>query len=458
MRGCALALVVVVAACGDNPEVIESIDAVSGARIKLERWLYEDGTTHVDPSGFYDIRLSTRCTARTWGDDLLRCVPVAGEALYTDASCTTVVGMAGLVTPDPEHVSDSNVSHFIGYDWIAGEPRPTRLYSAGDPNPTTPVSTYYSRRNGQCQGPFGAPGGDFYAITSELAPTIMPVLEEAELGADRLGLRVLTTTDGLRVPIGLHDRALDMACNPAAHGESVVCEPSDAAYPTDWFEDAECTAPVILVFEGDPMPQLVRTIDEGGCPIYAPLGDDISTPLYYASAGGCVRSDPGMGFHRLRVGAAVDLPLLDREVVDAQTRRLAEMTLTDAIDPTLRFTSDRLLDRAIRAECRREQNGDVAQCIPAVTTYGFTLYESGCTIPVPVVELPQRTCTPITFARMSPFEAPTWHAIGDPVRRQLHSNNGSCSPYVSPSGRELRALGPALPDDTFVHALKYGER
>ena len=171
-----------------------------------------------------------------------------------------------------------------------------------------------------------------------------------------------------------------------------------------------------------------------------------------------MRSDPGSGFQRFSVGAPVDLPLLDREVEDAQTRRLAEMTLTDASDPTLRFGSDRLLDRAIRAECKRELTGNVAQCIPAVTTYGYTLYESGCTVPVQVVELPQRTCTTVAFARMSPFETPTWHAIGDPVRRQLHSNNGSCSPYITAPGRELRALGPALPDDTFVRALKYGER
>jgi hypothetical protein len=457
MRSWAIVLALV-AACGDDRVVLESIDAVSGSRIKLERWLYEDGTTHVDASGFYDVRLSTRCTARTWSDDMLRCVPVAGEALYTDADCTMLIGVAALVTPDPEHVSDTNVSHFIGYDWIDGEPRPTRLYTAGDP--TTAPATYYSRRDGMCEGPFSAPGAEFYEIASELAPTVMPVLEEVELGAGRLGLSVLTTTDGLSIPLGLRDRALDVGCRPAAHGDGVVCEPFDVGFLEAWYADAECTAPVILVFGDDPAPSLVRTTDAAGCSAYAEPGPEISTPLYYASTGGCVRSDPGTGWRRLTLGSPVELPSLELEIADAGSRRLAPLTLTDASDPALRFTGERLLDRAIRAECVREQTGDVARCIPAATVSAFTLYESGCAIPVEVAEVPARSCGgALAFARKPMFDVPpTWHAIGEPVRRQLHSNNGSCSVYVPAAGRELHVIGPALPDDTFVRALKYGER
>ena len=44
-----------------------------------------------------------------------------------------ILTLAGNITVDGfefsgAHVPDANVSHFIGYDWVDGRPRPSRLY------------------------------------------------------------------------------------------------------------------------------------------------------------------------------------------------------------------------------------------------------------------------------------------------------------------------------------------
>lgn len=445
-------------ACGDDRVVVEPVEPLSGTRIKLERWLYEDGTTHVDASGFFDVRLSTRCTPRAWGDDVVRCVPVAGEALYTDADCTSVVGVAALVSPDPTHVPDANVSHFIGYDWVDNRPRPSRLYPAGDA--ATAITAYYSWRDGTCAGPFGAPSGAaYYAVGAAIPPTTMPALEEVELGSGRLALRVLTSTDGLRVPVGIRDRELEVACRSAARDDGAVCEPIGAREPDGWFSDASCQLPLVLVDVSEVPPAVVRTRDEAGCQSYAALGSEIATPTYFGNTSGCTRVDPGSGWRTFTLGEPVTLPLLDRAVVDTGARRLAPALLTDTSDPSLQFAGEQLVDRALRAECRRELDGDVATCVPATYTTAFTLYEPGCVIPIAVTEVAAPTCSPVVFARSFALDAGvTWHAIGEPIRTTLHVNDGSCSPYTPRAGTALHGVGPALPDDAFLRGLKYGER
>src|SRR5687767_4599002 len=102
----------VLAACGDNALPQEPLFAgLSGSRIKLQWYLYQDGARELDTTAFYDAGLHARCAPLKWGDDTLRCVPPADDTVFTDADCTTEIGRSINTRPK---------THFIGYDWIAG--------------------------------------------------------------------------------------------------------------------------------------------------------------------------------------------------------------------------------------------------------------------------------------------------------------------------------------------------
>ena len=78
-------VLLVLAACGDNVLVDPVTDAISGTRIKLQGYRYDDGTEQTEPFEYYDTLVHTTCRAVTWADGVVRCGPVADEALYTDA-------------------------------------------------------------------------------------------------------------------------------------------------------------------------------------------------------------------------------------------------------------------------------------------------------------------------------------------------------------------------------------
>src|SRR5258706_15581040 len=82
-----------VAACGDNIPPEDILASVSGSRIVLQVYGYDDGARQVDTSVLYDLRLHSRCNAQPWADGVVRCVPEADDAVYTDAACTTLIGL-----------------------------------------------------------------------------------------------------------------------------------------------------------------------------------------------------------------------------------------------------------------------------------------------------------------------------------------------------------------------------
>lgn len=452
-------LLIVLAGCGDAGTVVVQIEAVSGERIKLEKFLYADGTREVDASGFFDTRLHTRCTARTWADGIVRCVPVAGDAIFTDATCTTAVGVAAHLSGGPANPVDANwVTHFIGYDVVDGITLPARLYSAGAQ--TDPVAQYFARQDGMCVGPLSAPvDTTFYSLANEIDPTAMPVFEQTELGTGRLALRMLGTIDGMRVPFELYDRELDMPCTPMLRTDGVRCEPYDAFEPT-WFLDSLCSTPVVVVEADEPLPPLTRFADNIGCASYAPTAAEVTAPLYRRFGSACIRTSTSGGQRAFTLGDPVVLPALAHTIEDDHDRRLAHVTLQDGEDRELRFPGTRLYDRAIRGECRREVTGDSARCIPAVTRFATTAYRGNCSVPVQVVELPARTCVPIEFATtIVDGSTPTLHAIGNRVDELLSwPSEEGCVPFAPTHGHVAHYVGPALPPETFMSALRYGER
>lgn len=452
MTRVAAILLVVVAACGDDRVVLESIDSVSGTRIKLEKYIYEDGTGQVDHAGFYDTRLHTRCTPRVWADGVLRCVPVAADALYTDAACSTAIGVG--TTLHGGSLDLTWATHFIGYDRVDGESVPIRLYRAGEP--TDAIGSYYERRDGECIGPLTAPGGTYYELSEELASTAMAELTKVEAGTGRLVLEMLSTLDGMRVATGLRDRLLDGPCTPTEHPGGARCEPEGVPQPSR-FSDSACTAPA-LVFDVDaPAPRFASVVGEDGCASYASVGGEITGAVYQRVGEACVRQTLGGSLRALVLGDTIEVPSFERTIDETDAGRLSSVTLRDTEDLDLRFTAPALVDRAIRADCRRELVGEIMRCIPATTRPASTLYDA-CVVPVAVVELPARTCMPIAFATLAAIDGSgtALHVIGDRVPRTL--TDSACVPYTPQPGMVLHVIGPALPPETFMSAVKYGER
>ena len=105
-----VALVVACAACGDNlPAGPELIIAVSGTRLAVQKYRYDDGTELAVGNELYDTELHARCRSQRWIDDTVRCVPVVDEAVYSDAACTELVGLGRTI---------EKPTHFVAYDQI----------------------------------------------------------------------------------------------------------------------------------------------------------------------------------------------------------------------------------------------------------------------------------------------------------------------------------------------------
>ena len=59
-----LVAVLACAACGDNLHRDDLFTAVSGSRLALQKYRYDDGTEQAVANEFYDTQIHTRCTPR----------------------------------------------------------------------------------------------------------------------------------------------------------------------------------------------------------------------------------------------------------------------------------------------------------------------------------------------------------------------------------------------------------
>ena len=442
----AIAVALGLCACGDNRQVDDLFEAVSGSRLKLEWHLYPDGTRQAETTAFYDLDVHARCTPQRWIDDVIRCVPIADDAIYIDATCENLVGRARTI---------EKPTHFIGYDTLAGTTLPARLYRAGPT--TTPVSQRYEVRDGMCVGPFSTPSDlTYYQLVDEIAGADLLAVRDAEVGAGRLALAYRATDDGLRLPTGLRDRDLDLPCTPMAGADGGFrCAPTEAATPS-YFRDPACEQAVITVADGAAAPTIATLADPSGCARYHAVGGEVTGPLYRRDSAACTRVTPTPTPRQFPVGAELELPILDRTIEDASARRLQRIILGD---DQLRFVDDRLYDTATGAECVRRASGDVMRCLPAVVANATMLRTPSCTGEVLVAEIPQHTCERIGFATAFGRQQVTIHAVGARAADTLYQLTGAgCQPYPGAPRHELRTLSPAIAPETFPAAVRYGER
>jgi len=432
-----------VAGCGDNRHPADLFTAVSGTRLALQKYRYDDGTEQAVATEFFDTANHTRCTPQAWPDGALRCVPVADDAVYVDPACTMAIGLGRTI---------AKPSYFIRYDVSQTGRAPAQLFRAG--GSTAAISQYYERGGDACQGPIAVPADvrTSFELGDELdGGALVALHDDDELGDSVLGLRLRTTDDGLRVPLGLRDRALDVACVPRRQGDgSVGCEPSGAA-PAAYFRDPGCSEPVVAAAAP---PAIALVIEPSSCASYRGVGREVAPPVYRRDGDACSAVAAPADGRLFAVAAPIELPALGRALEIVPGRRLERIILDH---DALRFVQDRLFDTETGAECERRAFRDATRCIPASAIPAITLFMAGCTVQVRVAEIPQRTCQPQAFATTArPFQL---HAVGEPTTEPLFALVGdACTPYASPAGLALHTLGPALDPASFMAAIYYGER
>lgn len=439
------------AACGDNapPGEADVFAATSGARLSLQKYRYDDGTEQTVAGEFYDLQLHTRCTPLAWSDGALRCVPVADDAVFSDAGCTALVGVARTI---------AKPTRFIVHDTGPAGRVVARVVQAG--GAAAPVSQFWEPAGGACVGPTPlAPGPGmvtFFTVGDDVDPGSLVELHDREVGDGRLGLVVRESDDGMRVLAGLHDRELDADCAPAVQDDgSVACEPTAAA-PASLFVDPGCGEPVIATTSAPP-PALARRAEPSGCARYYRVGREMAPPLYRRDGDACMPVDAPVDGRLFALDAPVALAPLGRSLAPTAGRRLARVLLDPGLASGLRFADDRLYDPELGTDCRPRNLRNALRCIPVTAAPAATLFLDGCTTQAAVAALPRHSCEPLGFATTNrPFQIRT---IGAATAAAVFGfSGGVCLPVTTTPDTELRALGPPIDLTAFVEAIYFGER
>ncbi|HSS02296.1 MAG TPA: hypothetical protein VLM79_34795 [Kofleriaceae bacterium] len=441
-RRFAIVVCAVCAACGDNsPAGAELVTAVSGTRLAVQKYRYDDGTELAVGNELYDTELHARCRAQRWIDDTVRCVPVVDEAVYSDAACTELVGLGRTV---------DKPTLFLAYDHRAGATIAARLFRADVQRAA--ISQSYAMVDGACTGPMpvSLDGTNFYEIGDELDGSALMALRDGELGDGRLAVQLREADDGLRLPFGVVDRTLGAACAPRFQSDGgMACEPLDAP-PAVYFSDPGCSVPAIAV--GATVPAIASVVEPSGCARYYRVGHEVSPPVYRRDGAACTAVTAVVG-RVFSVDAPLELPALARSPEAVRGHRLQRVILEH---DGLRFLDDRLLDTATGVPCSPRTLGDDTRCLPtSVASIG--LFTDACTTAVRAAELPRPICEPIAFATTNrPFQL---HDLTDPPPGPLFRRDlDGCRLYTGSVGTELRGLGPPLDLTTFVGGVYFGER
>ncbi|HVV86662.1 MAG TPA: hypothetical protein VHE35_26570 [Kofleriaceae bacterium] len=450
MAGALAVAVANVAACGDDLTSDAPLAPRDGTRLAASWFAFADGARLPEPfgafEGLFDRVEHTTCVQQPWADGVDRCTPTqVGQALYTDAACTQVVGRASV---------NETPTHFVGFDWVRGSAHQARLYRAGAP--IAPIGAFYERRDGTCSGPLPAPVGySYYASAGEVDVGRLPQLTIQLVGDGRLAMWVTTSTDGLWLPTSVVDTELNDPCSPGIDRDGRLrCLPD--AQTTTTFADPACTHPVFVSEPSVGPPSLIVAVTgRDGCSTYHGLGDPIDTAVYsLQSDGACVARPLGGGETVFDTSGEVTPVELQRSVEPASGRRLQQIVYEGG---GAHFVDvERLHDTATHADCKPAGVADRLRCLPAQIAPTATLFTSStCAIPIDVVLDAHPTCGAASFATTpDDMAVDVLHVIGDPVATPLFTGGvGNCTPFVAPPGVTVRAVGPALDPSVFVHGV-----
>ena len=435
----AVAIVLGSLGCGDNER--PSGAPSSGSRLRLVRYIYEDGTAQWDRTTFYDAQRSERCTPEVWSDGDRYCTPVAGDAIYVDDTCTQEVGrITAGVTP----------AYFAQPFSIRGAMFPSRLYTVGAAV-TAPAQSWVLH-DGTCVGPSSEAGNfDYYALGDPIERTALVRVKRADpIGNAQLQLVRDTSDDGLDVPVALHDRSLALDCLPRSHPDqpTTECAPTGAA-TAEYFHDTACSQ-LEVAADAFAIPVSIASLsDATGCWSDFAVGDQVgSDPLYAAIGSTCFETPAPDGDEFFVAGDPLTLAMVTRVVDTISGRRLQSIELAEG-----ELADDLLHDTMLGADCARTQLADAIRCVPVTAATVVPLFaDAQCSTAIDVALVPSGACDPpAPFAAAATGEL---HAVGAVHATQLYepSTGEICAPYAVPARREVHDVGPALPESAFVAA------
>lgn len=430
------AALLVLAACGDN--IDDPAEPHSGARIKVVRYTFDDGTAQLEREFFFDVELGAQCYVQQWSDGAHYCTPTFSEAVFVDRTCSNAIGVA---------LANDSPSYFATYYGLRNTALPSALYRAGDWT-VTPRETY-RMQDGVCLGPFtdDNPQHRYFTVGARVSMENTRLKHSTPSATTRLADIFATSDDGLRLAIDVYDNELELQCKLDGRGNvpAAACAPAVTDAYISYFTDAQCTQPVMPVVTASP-PSIARRDRPGtSCIDYYRVTGPVGVPALYQRLGDACIVEPISNAPQYYGVEPLELATVPRTSVGM--RRLQPIAFGDLA------TADRVLhDTQLGTDCERMvmSSGEI-RCLPTSSATVETVFsDDTCKTSVQIALVSDHECTaPSSFAR-----AEDVHAIQGVFTGPLYelTTGDRCGLYPVPAGFVAHSLGPALPIESFAAA------
>jgi hypothetical protein len=419
--------------CGDNL-VPEGAEARSGERLKLQFLEYVDGTRQLVRDELFDAGRDEVCRIVQWSDGFFYCTPEAGRARYADPECTRELGHIQLGEPAPPY--------FVHEFFVGGTFKPSKLYRRGAL--AEPPSATYELRGGTCDETLFGPAGTFHELGEEVAHgALVQTGERSHVVDERVAVRIATSGDGVRFPLALRDRELEIDCRvDGPNRTSVECTPV-RAHDAVFFHDDACTQPELSAASAPAL----AAVQRDGCTSYHAVGEQVKAVPLFRLTPSCTPAVAPPGERLFLVGEQLALPVLARERGEGE--RLQPIVVAGVDDGYL-------FDRQHGSDCRPLDIGGVTRCVPHHALSHPVYADDTCTTRALVALVQTRACEPpVQFTIRFFDETFEAYPIGGAAPPVYEVTTGDrCVPYLPPVGFAARALGAPLPAEAFASAIR----